>query len=114
MLQIVSECIQYATCGLPVAIARYGVSVLAYLLILMGAILFQIVVYACGMDQLVECSKKARAFIHLVAIAFTLGYYVEPAITIYSIKNVVSNIALEIVCIVLLTIPVLSQWSSAF
>ena len=103
MLQIVSECIQYATCGLPVAIAIFGISALAALLIYIGTMMFQVAVFACGMDQLVDCSNtKLRAFIHWLVIAYAIG---DIGVTnIYSIEeSIVLNLALEITCVVLLT-----------
>ena len=102
ILHIVSECIQYATCGLPVAIAIFGISALAALLIYIGTMMFQVAVFACGMDQLVDCSNaKLRAFIHWLVIALAIGNVWVT--NIFSIESIVLNLALDITCVVLLT-----------
>ena len=37
LLQVISYCIQYGTCGLPVNIVKYGISGVAFLLLILGA-----------------------------------------------------------------------------
>ena len=67
LLQVISYCIQYGTCGLPVNIAKYGISGVALLLLMFGAAGFFSNILAYGMDQLVDgSSAQFRAFIHWI------------------------------------------------
>ena len=75
LLQVISYCIQYGTCGLPVNIAKYGISGVALLLLMFGAAGFFSNILAYGMDQLVDgSSAQFRAFIHWVVWGLFVGY----------------------------------------
>ena len=64
-LQLLSYCIQYGTYGLPVNIAKYGLSGLALIFIMFGIAAFSSNAFAFGMDQLCDgSSAQIRAFIH--------------------------------------------------
>ena len=87
LLQCISYCIQYGTCGLPVNIAKYGISGVALLLLIMGTAGFFTNIPAYGLDQLVEKSNThKRAFIHWTVwglfFGFLIGYiaFVEKSI----------------------------------
>ena len=79
LLQCISYCIQYGTCGLPVNIAKYGISNVAMLLLVMGTAGFFTNIPAYGLDQLAEKSNThSRAFIHWTVwglfVGFSIGY----------------------------------------
>ena len=75
LLQVISYCIQYGTCGLPVNIAKYGISGVALLLLMFGAAGFFSNILAYGMDQLVDgSSAQFRAFIHWIVWGLFVGY----------------------------------------
>ena len=87
LLQCISYCIQYGTCGLPVNIAKYGISSIALLLLIMGTAGFFTNIPAYGLDQLAEKSNThSRAFIHWTIwglfVGFLIGYiaFVEKSI----------------------------------
>ena len=87
LLQAISYCIQYGTCGLPVNIAKYGISGVALLLLMLGAASFYSNVLAYGMDQLVNgSSAQIRTFVHWLVwglfVGFITGYiaFVEKSI----------------------------------
>ena len=70
---------EYGTCGLPVNIAKYGISSGAILLLVMGTAGFFTNIPAYGLDQLVEKSNThSRAFIHWTVwglfVGFLIGY----------------------------------------
>ena len=87
LLQCISYCIQYGTCGLPVNIAKYGISGVALLLLIIGTAGFFTNIPAYGLDQLAEKSNThSRAFIHWTIwglfVGFSIGYiaFVEKSI----------------------------------
>ena len=93
LLQCISYCIQYGTCGLPVNIAKYGISGVALLLLIVGTAGFFTNIPAYGMDQLIDKSNShVRAFIHWIVWGLYVGYissyiaFVEK--TIYDAKLV--------------------------
>ena len=74
LLQCISYSIQYGTCGLPVNIAKYGISGVALLLLTIGfaGLITNIPPY--GLDQLRDKpNTHARAFIHWTVWGFFLG-----------------------------------------
>ena len=74
LLQCISYCIQYGTCGLPVNIAKYGISGVALLLLTIGFAGFFTNIPAYGLDQLRDKpNTHARAFIHWIVWGFFLG-----------------------------------------
>ena len=74
-LQLLSYCIQYGTCGLPVNIAKYGLSGLALIFIMFGTAAFLSNAFAFGMDQLCDgSSAQIRAFIHWMVWGLFLGF----------------------------------------
>ena len=75
LLQVISYCIQYGTCGLPVNIAKYGISGVALLLLMLGAASFYSNVLAYGMDQLVNgSSAQIRTFVHWLVWGLFVGF----------------------------------------
>ena len=76
LLQCISYCIQYGTCGLPVNIAKYGISGVALLLLIVGTAGFSTNIPAYGMDQLIDKSNShVRAFIHWIVWGLFVGYF---------------------------------------
>ena len=76
LLQCISYCIQYGTCGLPVNIAKYGISGIALLLLIVGTAGFFTNIPAYGMDQLIDKSNShVRAFIHWIVWGLFVGYF---------------------------------------
>ena len=74
-LQLLSYCIQYGTYGLPVNIAKYGLSGLALIFIIFGIAAFSSNAFAFGMDQLCDgSSAQIRAFIHWMVWGLFLGF----------------------------------------
>ena len=91
LLQVISYCIQYGTCGLPANIAKYGISGVALLLILIGSSSLFATVLAYGMDQMVdESNAQIRAFVHWIVwgifVGFLCGYIAFVKNTIYDAK----------------------------
>ena len=72
-LQLLSYCIQYGTCGLPV---KYGLSGLALTFIMFGIAVFSSNAFAFGMDQLCDGSSAQirAAFIHWMVWGLFLGF----------------------------------------
>ena len=74
LLQCISYSIQYGTCGLPVNIAKYGISGVALLLLTIGIVGFITNIPAYGLDQLRDKpNTHARAFIHWIVWGFFFG-----------------------------------------
>ena len=77
LLQVISYCIQYGTCGVPVNVAKYGISGVALLLLMLGTAGFFTNIPSYGLDQLNEKSNThTRAFIHWVVWGIFAGYLV--------------------------------------
>ena len=78
LLQCISYCIQYGTCGLPVNIAKYGISGVAFLLLTIGVAVLFTNIPAYGLDQLIDKSNThARAFIHWIVWGLFVGFLTE-------------------------------------
>ena len=74
LLQCISYSVQYGTCGLPVNIAKYGISGVALLLLMPGIVGLITNIPAYGLDQLSDKpNTHARAFIHWIVWGFFLG-----------------------------------------
>ena len=74
LLQCISYCIQYGTCGLPTNIAKYGISGVALLLLIIGFAGLFTNIPAYGLDQLWDKpNTHARAFVHWFVWAFFFG-----------------------------------------
>ena len=91
LLQCISYCIQYGTCGLPVNIAKYGISGVALLLLIVGTAGLFTNIPAYGMDQLIDKSNShVRAFIHWIVwglyVGYMMGYIAFVEKTIYDAK----------------------------
>ena len=75
VLQVVSYCIQYGTCGLPVNIAKYGISGVALVMIIIGTAGLNTNIPPYGIDQLYEKpNTHSRAFIHWIVWGTYVGY----------------------------------------
>ena len=75
LLQVSSHCIQYGTCGLPANIAKYGLSSVAmvFLIIGTGGALANTLAY--GLDQLVnKSSAQIRAYVHWTVWGLFTGF----------------------------------------
>ena len=78
IIQLISYCIQYSTYGIPVSIAKYALSGLSLIFIMIGTASFFTSVFAYGMDQLVYASSaKLRAFIHWATWGMFTGFLVS-------------------------------------
>ena len=91
LLQCISYCIQYGTCGLPVNIAKYGISGIAFILISIGTAAFYSNVLAYGLDQLVyKSNAHVRAFVHWIVwgwfVGFSNGYIAFVEGSVYDVK----------------------------
>ena len=65
LLQLISLCIQFGTCGLPANIAKYGISAIALIFIMFGTASSLTNLLAFGLDQLIDKSNASiQAFIH--------------------------------------------------
>ena len=74
LLQCISYCIQYGTCGLPTNIAKYGISSVALLLVTIGSVGLITNIPAYGLDQLRDKpNTHARAFVHWIVWGYVLG-----------------------------------------
>ena len=77
-LQVISYCIQYGTCGLPVNVAKYGISTVALLLLVLGTAGFYSNMLAYGLDQLFDASNtQLRAFVHWLVWGLFVGLLIE-------------------------------------
>ena len=75
LLQIISYCLQFGLCGLPVNLAKYGISSVALLLIIIGSAGLFTNIPPCGLDQLYDKSNThSRAFIHWTVWGIYVGY----------------------------------------
>ena len=79
LLQCISYCIQYGTCGLPVNIAKYGISSVALVFIIIGSTAYSTNVLAYGLDQLMDKpSAQIRPFVHWLVwgmiVSSVVGY----------------------------------------
>ena len=91
LLQCISYCIQYGTCGLPVNIAKYGISGIAFILISIGTAAFYSNVLAYGLDQLVyKSNAHVRAYVHWIVwgwfVGFSNGYIAFVEGSVYDVK----------------------------
>ena len=78
LLQMVSYCVQYGTCGLPVSIAKYGLSGIALIVIVIGNAGFYSNMLAYGLDQMQDSSSsQVRAFIHWLVWAMFVGFFTD-------------------------------------
>ena len=78
LLQIISYCIQYGTCGLPVSVAKYGISGIAFILTMIGNAGFYSNMLAYGLDQMHELSSsQVRAFVHWLVWAMFVGFFTD-------------------------------------
>ena len=77
LLQVISYCIQYGTCGLPVNIAKYGISGVALVMLIVGTAGLSTNIPPYGLDQLYEKpNTHSRAFIHWIVWGYYVGYSV--------------------------------------
>ena len=75
LLQVISYCIQYGTCGLPVNIAKYGISGISLLLLMFGTAGLFTNIPPLGLDQLYDKSNThSRAFVHWMVWGLFVGY----------------------------------------
>ena len=78
LIQCISYSIQYGTCGLPVNIAKYGISGVALLLLTIGSAGLVTNIPPYGLDQLRDKpNTHARAFVHWTVWGFVLGLVFE-------------------------------------
>lgn len=74
LLQSLSACFQYSSCGTLASIGKYGLSGIALLFLLVSLAFLYANVLAFGMDQLMTASSvKLRAFIYWYVWIFFLG-----------------------------------------
>ena len=74
LLQCISYSIQYGTCGLPVNIAKYGISGVALLLLIIGNAGLITNIPAYGLDQLRDKpNTHARAFVYWIVWGLVSG-----------------------------------------
>ena len=79
LLQCTSLCVQYGTCGLLVNVAKYGISGLAYIFLMVGSAGLFTNIPAYGIDQLFDKPHiQSRAFVHWTVwgtyAGFSLAY----------------------------------------
>ena len=75
LLQIISYCVQYGTCGLPVNIAKYGISGVALTVIFIGHSGFFVNMLSFGVALMPSASStQLRSFIHWLVWAVFVGY----------------------------------------
>ncbi len=78
LLQMISYCIQYGMCGLPVSIAKYGLSSIALIVIVIGNAGFYSNMLAYGLDQMQDSSNsQVRAFVHWLVWAMFVGFFTD-------------------------------------
>lgn len=78
LFQMISYCIQYSTCGMSVNIAKYGISGVALLLIVLGNAGFYANMLSFGLDQLPEAStSQVRGFVHWLVWGMFVGFFTD-------------------------------------
>ena len=75
LLQCISSCFQYSSCGIIASVGKYGISGIAVIFILVSMAFMYANILAYGMDQLLtDLNAKIRAFIYwYVWIMFFIG-----------------------------------------
>ena len=74
LLQSLSSCFQYSSCGVMASVGRYGLSPLALVCLVISVNLFYVILLAYGMDQLIGASSiKVRTFIYWFVWVIFLG-----------------------------------------
>ena len=109
LLQVISYCIQYGTCGLPVNIAKYGISGVAFLLIVLGVIAFYTNVLAYALDQLKDhSSAQIRTFVHWLVWGLNIRYLLY-YVTATSVSNdyYLSNLLISITIFALFSLTLI-------
>ena len=75
LLQVISHCIQYGTCGLAANIAKYGLSSIAVVFLIIGSGGHLSNSLAYGLDQLIgKSSAQIRAYVHWVVWGLCAGF----------------------------------------
>ena len=86
ILQVISSCIQYGTCGLPTSIAKYGISLVAFICLMLGTAIYQTDVLGYGLYQLYT-PPSFKSFIHWMVwgqfIGFLVSYIAFVQTTVY-------------------------------
>ncbi len=78
LLQLVSYCVQYGTCGHPTSFAKYGISLVALICLVIGTACYQVNILAYGLDQLFEkANSHIRSFIHWIIWAQYIGFLIS-------------------------------------
>ena len=85
LLQVISYCIQYSLCGIAVNAAKYGISGIAMLLIVVGSAGFYSNMLAYGVDQLpFAATTQIRVFIHWLVWSIFIGLWFDYMALYYS------------------------------
>ena len=89
LLQVVSYCVQYGMCGLPTSIAKYGISSIAFVCLMIGTATYQTDVLGYGLHQLFQ-PASFKSFIHWMVwgqyIGFLVSYIAFMQSTVYQAK----------------------------
>ena len=106
LLQSVSACFQYSSCGTLASLGKYGLSGIALLFLLVSLALFYANVLAFGMDQLMTASSvKLRAFIYwYVWILFLGGNSTSYTSSLPSTLHYKGNISISTLAFVLFSL----------
>ena len=88
VLQIISYCLQFGLCGLPINLAKYGISSVALLLTIIDSAVLFTNITPCALDPLYDKSNTHfRAFIHCtvwgIYVGYSTGYIVFVSKSIY-------------------------------
>ncbi len=89
LLQVISYCVQYGTCGLPTSVAKYGISSIAFVCLMIGTATYQTDVLGYGLHQLFQ-PASFKSFIHWMVwghyIGFLVSYIAIVQTTVYQSK----------------------------
>ena len=78
LLQSISYCLQYDSCGITALIGRYGFSSVAFVLLAVSSAFMYANILPYGIDQMINVpSVKIRAFIHWFVWDYSLGLFLS-------------------------------------
>ena len=106
LLQSLSSCFQFSSCGTMASVGKYGISVLALICILISLAFFYANVLAYGIDQLMAApSNKIRAFIYWYVWALILAGNTTSVTTFLPITTYhIGTLSISVIAFALLTL----------
>ena len=109
LLQCISYCLQYGTCGLPVNIAKYGISVFAFLFIIIGNSGLFTIIPVYGVHQLFEKPHThSRAFMHWTVWGIFLGFVTGYLGLVHTYDSIIKSVIVQVTGILIFSLASLA------